>query len=113
MEEGKESVGKAEEIKRKILAFCKAHDFYVHPAKDLDNHVKRVIEIGCPCDSRRRECPCEQAVEEIEQGRGACACTILVSKEYLEEWHYAGNKMPLYLRKKRRPVTLFTEKDEK
>ena len=105
---------KEEEIKRNILAFCKAHDFYVHPAKSLNDHVKRVIEIGaCPCDPRRKECPCgEIAIEEITQGRGACACTQLVSKEYLEEWHYAG-EMPLYLRKKRRPVTLFREKAEK
>ena len=113
MEEGKEvkeSVGREEEIKRNILAFCKAHDFHVHPAKNLDDHIKSVIEIGaCPCDSRRKECPCPQATDEIELGRGSCACTILVSNAYLEEWHYAGT-MPLYLRKKRRPVTLFRGK---
>lgn len=106
---------KAEEIKRRILDFIEEKGYFIHPAKSLDDHVKRVIEIGgCPCDPRRKECPCEQAIEEIEQGRGACACTVLVSKEYLEEWHYAdNNKMPLYLRKKRRPVTLFREKAEK
>lgn len=104
-------VEEPEKIKRNILAFCKAHDFHIHPAKNIDDHIKRMIEIGaCPCDPRRKECPCPESIEEITQGRGACACTILVSKEYLEEWHYGG-KMPLYLRKKRRPVTLFKEKE--
>ncbi|GAI43674.1 unnamed protein product [marine sediment metagenome] len=117
MEEGKKvekSVGEAERIKKNILTFCKAHDFFVHPAKNLDDHVERVIEIGCcPCDPRRKECPCEQAVEEIEQGRGICCCSIICSEAYLREWHYIEEGMPLYLRKKRRPLTLFKEKAEK
>ena len=100
----------AEETKRRILAFCAQHDFHLHPAKDLNDHIRRFIETGgCPCDPRRKECPCEQAFMEITQGRGACACTQIVSRAYLEEWHYAG-EMPLYLRKKRRPLTLFKEK---
>ena len=100
----------AENIKRRILAFCEERGYHVHPAKDLDAHVKRVIELGgCPCDQRRKECPCPQSVGEIERGRGACACTIICSKDYLEEWHYIG-KMPLYLREKRRPLVLFKEK---
>ena len=105
-----------EKVKKKIMEFCETHGFFVHPSKDLTVHAKRVVEEfggGCPCDPRRKSCPCgEIAIEEITQGRGACACTQLVSKEYLEEWHYAG-EMPLYLRKKRRPVTLFREKAEK
>ena len=105
---GVRKMAEEERIKKDILAFCKVHDFFVHPAKSLDEHIKRVVSIGgCPCDLRRRTCPCEQAVEEIEQGRGSCACTILVSDVYLREWHYTDDGMPLYLRKRRKPITLF------
>ena len=101
---------KAEELKQRILDWAEEKGYHIHPAKNLDDHVNRVIEIGaCPCDFRRKECPCEQAVEEIERGRGACACSQVVSEAYLREWHYT-DEMPLYLRKKRRPVTLFREK---
>jgi len=81
------------ELKKKILEVVEAHKWHIHPRKSLDEHVKKVLELGgaCPC-KQTRICPCPELWKDVEE-RGACICTVIVDDSYLEAWDYKKTKI--------------------
>jgi len=60
---------------REYCAFAQEHKFVIHP-KGYDYYLKSFIEVGrCPCDPKRKSCPCDEAVEEVKTN-GHCLCRL-------------------------------------
>ena len=78
----------AQTLKADIENFVTEHGLFIHPGRDLDLWVEKLIVKGhCLCDPRRPDFPCTKALDEVGE-RGACACTFLVNEDYLERYGY-------------------------
>ncbi len=60
---------------REYCTFAHEHKFVIHP-KGFDYYLKSFLEAGrCPCDPKRMNCPCDEAVAEVTVN-GHCLCRL-------------------------------------
>lgn len=78
---------KADRIEQGIRDFLQAHEeISLHPGRDPETQSKLVIKKGgCPCVPGRQKCPCEQAMDDIEE-LNHCRCYLFVNDIYLKEY---------------------------
>lgn len=70
---------------RKMTDFCAKHGLKTHPLKTLKQWAEVVCEKNhCPCDPKRPECPCPEALDEIES-KGKCKCGKFFSPDKWED----------------------------
>ncbi len=61
---------------RRIVDFADEHKLVINPAAGYTYYVKNYHESGrCPCDSKRLECPCPEAISDVEKN-GCCKCRL-------------------------------------
>ena len=57
----------------KLVHYAQKHNIVISPV-GYGYFVESYIQFSrCPCDSARKDCPCEQALEEIKI-KGRCLC---------------------------------------
>ncbi len=62
--------------RREILDFARDNNLVIHPGVGYDYFTDNYFEVGhCVCDSTRLDCPCLEAVEEVERD-GWCKCRL-------------------------------------
>ena len=60
---------------REFCEFARVYKFVISP-KGYDYYLKNFLEAGCcPCDPKRKSCPCKEAVLEVIQN-GHCLCRL-------------------------------------
>ena len=58
---------------REYCEFAQEHKFVIHPG-GFEYFLRNYLEVGCcPCDTKRKSCPCDEAVEEVTTN-GHCLC---------------------------------------
>ena len=78
---------KIEKQYQKMLKFIKKYRLKTNPLKSLREWAKLIIEEkngGCPCEPKRKVCPCPQALKEIEKD-GKCLCGKFFSSQRWEK----------------------------
>lgn len=68
----------------KMEKFAKEHNFNIHPKRIAKGGIPYIADIylihhHCPCKVDRLECPCKEALDEI-QINGFCECRLFVRK---------------------------------
>lgn len=67
-----------------VFKFAERHELYIHPGRDVKEWAELVIKEGsCPCVSSRKSCPCEYALQDIEE-ENCCRCRLFINETYLE-----------------------------
>ncbi len=67
-----------EDVIRELKEFAKSNGLVVANSDCLVRHAQSVLELGrCPCVDDRTECPCGDALADIER-LGRCECGILI-----------------------------------
>jgi len=94
------------------LAFKEKHGLFFHP---LHNPQKRIIDIErndrkCPCWPGRR-CICDQVLNDCKE-KGACACLLFVTREYLIKWCYVDRNGRVLSEKERKLLIKKREKNK-
>lgn len=65
--------GRSQSIK--LITFAIEHNFVITPV-GYGYYVDSFAQfLACPCDSTRKSCPCEQAVDEVRD-KGHCKCQL-------------------------------------
>jgi len=60
---------------REYCEFAQKYKFVIHP-KGFDYYLESYLQAGrCPCDPDRKNCPCDEAVEEVTK-KGHCLCRL-------------------------------------
>lgn len=77
----------AEEIAQDIRNFLALHEeISLHPGRSPLAQGELVVKKGgCPCVPGRPKCPCEEAMDDIEE-INHCRCFLFVNDAYLEEY---------------------------
>lgn len=61
---------------RLVLDFARDHNLVINPGKGYDYYIEGFLQFGrCPCDPKRLECPCSNAIEDVQQ-KGHCLCNL-------------------------------------
>lgn len=70
----------------KLLRFAIAHNFYITPTGAGYYIESFTMFNACPCDQKRKACPCPEAVREVQE-EGKCLCHLFWRdyETYLEE----------------------------
>ena len=73
-----EVLPRVETVIEELTAYARRH-ILVLPQEDcLTAHAVRYVELGhCPCDERRPNCPCGEALDDIDT-MGRCECGVLI-----------------------------------
>lgn len=59
----------------RLISFAKFHNFIITPV-GFQYYVDAFAEFNtCPCDRSRKDCPCSEAVQEVET-QGKCLCQL-------------------------------------
>lgn len=59
-----------------VIDFAIKNAFVIHPG-GYDYYINNFLDLShCPCDTSRKECPCPEADEEVEE-KGHCLCRLL------------------------------------
>lgn len=77
----------AKDIARGIEEFLASHEgISLHPGRKPLSQGELVIKKnGCPCVPGRQKCPCEQAMDDIEE-LNHCRCYLFVNDAYLKDY---------------------------
>jgi len=68
----------AAEVISELRQFAREHGFLLAQSECLRAHADKYIDLGhCPCVDSRLNCPCEEALSDIER-LGRCECGILI-----------------------------------
>jgi len=60
--------------RRELLDFAHEYGLIIHPGSGFDYYIDSFFKFGrCPCDAKRKNCPCPEAVEECRT-IGHCKC---------------------------------------
>ncbi len=60
---------------REYCTFAHEHKFVIHP-KGFDYYLEGFLATRCcPCDPKRKSCPCDEAVAEVKTN-GYCLCRL-------------------------------------
>lgn len=94
------------------LAFKAKHGLFFHPLHDSQKQINDIErkDRRCPCNPERR-CICDQALNDCKE-KGACACLLFVSREYLVKWCYI-NKGGKVLSEKERKLLIMKRKTKR
>jgi ferredoxin-thioredoxin reductase catalytic subunit len=68
--------------RKRVDQFLKDHpNVVLNPDRDNDHFMLITAQGGggCPCDPRRKSCPCDQAEKEIKK-KGQCLCGLFKKK---------------------------------
>lgn len=87
-----EKTGIFEKQYQRLLIFSKKNKLNVNPWRDLEWLANKVLELEhCPCDAKRKKCPCAQSLREIKS-QGHCLCWQFLRKDidYWKEFGYNG-----------------------
>lgn len=64
------------ELLETVRRFAEEHGLIVNPRTGPEYYVRHVVQHGrCPCDKTRLECPCPQALDDVES-TGHCLCRL-------------------------------------
>ena len=62
--------------RREICDFARDHHLVIHPGGGYDYYIESFFMFNCcPCDQSRKNCPCEEAVQEVARD-GHCKCRL-------------------------------------
>jgi hypothetical protein len=95
------------------LAFKEKNGLFFHPLHDSKKRFNDIEhnDRRCPCGHKRR-CICDQAIEDCKE-KGACACLMFVTKEYLLKWCYVDKNGRVLSEKERKLWIIEREKRKK
>ena len=66
------------EVVDELRELARMHGLVLPNQKCLEAHAARHVALGhCPCVESRSECPCDEALSDIEE-MGRCECGILI-----------------------------------
>ncbi|MDY6834811.1 MAG: hypothetical protein SVY53_08465 [Chloroflexota bacterium] len=69
------------EIEYSISTFAEQHGLMIHPKKDVNSWATKVVSAkGCPCVAERLDCPCDEALGDIDKA-GVCRCLLLCTQD--------------------------------
>jgi len=75
----------AGEVRDRIRKFAMGHDLLLADPQSLEAHIAKYLELGhCPCVESRKECPCSEALHDIEKS-GRCACGIFLTPRWIDK----------------------------
>jgi len=83
----------AAEVAADITELARLHGLHIQPGKTPESWAEVVVKVrGCPCEPERLNCPCEEALKDIEQ-EGTCRCNLFANDSYmafLQKWRSPG-----------------------
>ena len=72
------------QVSADIVAFAKLHRLHLQSGKTPESWAMAVVRVrGCPCEPERLKCPCDEALNDIEQD-GTCRCNLFANDSYME-----------------------------
>ena len=72
------------EVATDIDAFARLHHLHIQPGKTPESWAEIVVRMkGCPCEPERLNCPCADALDDIEQ-EGTCRCNLFANDNFME-----------------------------